>query len=64
MSSIFSKLVPPGRKGRRRGVVTAEYLFLLTLVGIGAIVGLAVVRNSLVQELCELAQAISAIVTP
>jgi hypothetical protein len=52
------------RRGSSRGVVTAEYLILLTLVGIGVIVGLAVVRNSLVQELCELAQAISAIITP
>jgi len=48
----------------RRGVVTAEYLILLTLVGIGVVVGLAVVRNSLLEELCELAQAISAIITP
>lgn len=64
MSSFLNRLRPAFTQARRRGVVTAEYLFLLTLVGIGVIVGLAVVRNSLVQELCELAQAISAIVTP
>jgi hypothetical protein len=48
-------------RSRRRAVVTAEYLILLTLVGIGVIVGLAAVRNSLLSELCDLAQAISAI---
>jgi Flp pilus assembly pilin Flp len=46
----------------RRGAVTVEYLLLVTLVGIGVLVGLAAVRNALVQELDDVAAAISAIV--
>lgn len=48
--------------GGRRGAVTVEYLLLVTLVGIGVLVGLAAVRNALVQELDDVASAISAIV--
>lgn len=44
---------------KRRGVVFTEYLLLLTLVGIGVLVGVAVVRNALVAELQDLADAIS-----
>ncbi|MFN9049532.1 MAG: Flp family type IVb pilin [Planctomyces sp.] len=51
-----------GRPGGRRGAVTVEYLLLVTLVGIGVLVGLAAVRNALVQELDDVANAISAIV--
>ncbi|MFM7169221.1 MAG: hypothetical protein ACKO3T_28610 [Planctomycetaceae bacterium] len=50
------------RGGSRRGAVTVEYLLLVTLVGIGVLVGLAAVRNALVQELDDVAAAISAIV--
>ncbi len=50
------------RGGGRRGAVTVEYLLLVTLVGIGVLVGLAAVRNALVQELDDVAAAISAIV--
>lgn len=46
----------------RRGSVFVEYILLLTIVGIGAIVGLAVLRNALINELDQLAQAISAII--
>jgi len=61
---------PGGRRGSRgsrgsrgrRGAVTVEYLLLVTLVGIGVLVGLAAVRNALVQELDDVASAISAIV--
>jgi len=49
------------RRGRR-GAVTVEYLLLVTLVGIGVLVGLAAVRNALVQELDDVATAINAIV--
>ena len=48
--------------GGRRGAVTVECLLLVTLVGIGVLVGLAAVRNALVQELDDVASAISAIV--
>ena len=39
-----------------------EYILLVTIVGIGVIVGLALVRVALVNELQDLANAINAIV--
>lgn len=48
---------------RRRGAVFVEYLLLVTLVGIGVIVGLATVRSALNNELNDLANAINAINT-
>ncbi|MDG2388715.1 MAG: hypothetical protein P8M30_05285 [Planctomycetaceae bacterium] len=47
---------------RRRGSIFAEYILLLTIVGIGVIVGLVCVRNALVNELMDLATAIESIV--
>ncbi len=47
-----------------RGAVFVEYLLLLTLVGIGVIVGLATLKDSLVAELNDLAAAINAITCP
>jgi Flp pilus assembly pilin Flp len=44
-----------------RGEVFVEYILLLTIVGIGVIVGVAVLRTALINELVELAQAILAI---
>jgi len=44
------------------GSVFVEYLLLLTIVGIGVIAGLATIRGSLLNELLELAQAISNLV--
>ena len=41
------------------GSVFVEYLLLLTIVGIGVIAGLATVRGSLLNELLELAEAIT-----
>jgi pilus assembly protein Flp/PilA len=41
-----------------RGEVFVEYILLLTIVGIGVIVGLGVLRSALINELTELAQAI------
>ena len=41
------------------GGVFVEYILLLTLVGLGGIVGLAVLRDALINELTQLAQAIS-----
>jgi hypothetical protein len=46
---------------RREGSVFVEYLLLVTLVGLGVIVGLACVREALHNELLELAEAIEAI---
>lgn len=51
----------PKSRQRRRGSVTVEYILLLTLVGIGVIAGLACLRTSLVNELQDLADAITAI---
>lgn len=45
--------------GDVRGSVFVEYLLLLTIVGIGVIAGLATVRGSLLNELLELAEAIT-----
>ncbi|MDZ7618112.1 MAG: hypothetical protein U1E05_13995 [Patescibacteria group bacterium] len=47
-----------------RGSVFIEYLLLCTIVGIGVIVGLATLKEALIAELKDLAQAIGAIVTP
>ena len=44
-----------------RGEVFVEYILLLTIVGIGVIVGLGVLRSALVEELVELATAILSI---
>ena len=47
-----------------RGAVFVEYLLLLTLVGIGMICGLATLRDALIAELNDLAEAINAITCP
>jgi len=47
---------------QRRGVVTAEYLLLVTLIGIGVLVGLAALRNAIVAELQDCADAVQAII--
>lgn len=48
-------------RNRIRGTVFVEYLLLVTLVGIGVIVGLATLRGALVNELNDLANAINAL---
>jgi len=45
----------------RRGSIFVEYVLLVTIVGIGVIVGLATVRSALTNELMDLANAIEAI---
>jgi pilus assembly protein Flp/PilA len=45
----------------RRGEVFVEYILLLTIVGIGVIVGLATLKDALVSELNDLSAAIRAI---
>lgn len=53
-----------GLRHRLRGSVFVEYILLVTLVGIGVLVGLACVRIALVNELIDLANAINAINSP
>jgi Flp pilus assembly pilin Flp len=53
--------LPKSDSCRRRGSIFVEYVLLVTLVGIGVIVGLACVRTALVNELVQLANAINAI---
>ncbi|MHB8901763.1 MAG: hypothetical protein ACYC6Y_23655 [Thermoguttaceae bacterium] len=45
-----------------RGSVFVEYLLLLTLIGIGVICGLVALKDALIVELNDLAQAIGEIV--
>lgn len=49
------------KQEKRQGSIFVEYLLLLTIVGIGVLVGLACVRIALVNELIDLANAINAI---
>lgn len=51
----------PASRRKTKGIVTIEYLLLLTLVGIGVIVGLCTLREALINELNDLAAAINAI---
>lgn len=45
----------------RYGAVSVEYILLVTVLGIGVLVGLASVRDALISELEDLANAIMAI---
>ncbi len=47
-----------------RGGVFVEYILLVTIVGLGTIVGLALLRTALIDELNQLGQAISQIILP
>jgi Flp pilus assembly pilin Flp len=44
---------------RRRGVLTLEWILLVTVIVIGIIGGLGLVRNATVGELQDLAEAIA-----
>jgi hypothetical protein len=46
---------------RRRGVLTLEWILLVTVIVIGVIGGLGIVRNATVGELRDLAEAITAL---
>lgn len=46
------------------GTVFVEYILLLTIIGIGVIAGICCVRNALINELNDLANAINAINCP
>ena len=60
---MFRKLKQKVRdvKQRWKGSIFVEYILLVTIVGIGVIVGLACIRQALVNELIDLANAINAI---
>ena len=55
------KRSPRRSRGRRRrmGGITFEWIALVTLLGIGVIAGLAVVRNALLVEYVELTETIA-----
>jgi len=57
LSRVFRRLAAD-----TQAAVFVEYLLLLSIVGIGAIAGLAAVRGALINELLELAGAISGLV--
>ena len=62
---MIRRFIRFGRAGRSsRGAVFVEYLLLMTIVGIGVICGLAVLKDALVHELKDLAQAITNITCP
>ena len=44
---------------RTRGAIFVEYILLVTLVGLGVLVGLATIREALNAELNDLAAAIN-----
>jgi hypothetical protein len=56
MKSMF-----PKRRNKRRGVLTLEWILLVTVLVIGIIGGLGAVRNATVGELQDLAGAIEAL---
>ncbi|MFN0197558.1 MAG: Flp family type IVb pilin [Planctomycetaceae bacterium] len=58
---MLKKLKATSQRLRIRGAVFVEYLLLVTLVGIGVIVGLATLRGALINELNDLANAINAL---
>jgi len=60
---LFSQSRPASR--RRRGVLTLEWILLVTVIVIGVIGGLGVVRSATLGELKDLAEAITQLnVTP
>ncbi|MCE9556853.1 MAG: hypothetical protein K8T91_26190 [Planctomycetes bacterium] len=48
-------------KRRRRGMLTVEWILMITVVVIGIVGGLACVRNAILTELHDLAGAITAL---
>ena len=52
---------PGRRRARCRGVLTLEWILLVTILVIGTMGGLAAVRNAVIGELRDLAQAIEAL---
>ena len=50
--------LPRSRKRHRRGFLTIEWIILVTVVVIGSIVAVALIRNKLIEEYQELTQSI------
>lgn len=48
------------RSRRRRGVITTEWIIFVTILVIGTIGGMAVVRNAIISELKDISEAIAA----
>ena len=48
-------------RGRRRGVLTFEWILLISLLVIGVIAGMSAVRNALLCELHDLARCVHAL---
>jgi hypothetical protein len=46
------------RSRRRRGLITPEWIMFVTILCIGTIAGLVVVRNAILSELKDISQAI------
>jgi len=51
----------PARRRARRGMLTLEWILLITVVVIGIIGGLGAVRNALLGELHDLAECIESL---
>jgi len=49
------------KQRRRRGMLTVEWILIVTVVVIGIVGGLAAVRNAILSELHDLAGAITAL---
>ena len=54
-------LLKARRRYQRRGVLTLEWILLVTVIVLGVIGGLGLVRNATVAELKDLAEAITAL---
>ena len=50
--------VPHRSRSSRRGMITLEWMFLITLLSIGLVSGLSAVRNSLLDKMAELCTCI------
>jgi hypothetical protein len=56
---MFGPFKPKQQSRRRRGVLTLEWILLVTVIVIGIIGGLGVVRTATLGELKDLAEAIT-----
>lgn len=63
--SVKSRAPRKNSRAKRRGVLTLEWVLLITVIVIGIIGGLGAVRNATTNELIDLAEAIESLnVTP